>query len=60
VHREQLVEQARPDECIIRSNKLYTHHNGLEAADQKENQGRPDIEDSNLLVIHGTEPLEQG
>jgi hypothetical protein len=57
VHGEELVELVRPDQVVVRPEKLVAHQQRLHAADDQEQQRHQHVHDADLLVIDRGHPL---
>ncbi len=58
VHRDQPVVGLGRDHGAVRLRQLEAHHQGLDAADDEEDEGGEQVEDPDLLVVGGGQPLE--
>jgi hypothetical protein len=58
VEREQLVVGGRVEERVVRRAELDPHQQRLEAAHQEEERGREQVEDPDLLVVGGRDPVD--
>ena len=56
VHREEGVEGARVHERAIRLRELNAHEEGLDTADEEEDEGGHPVEDADALVVNGGDP----
>jgi len=57
VHGEQLVIHARRDEVVVRAGELRTDGEGLDAADEEVQHRERSVEDADLLVVDGGQPV---
>ena len=57
VHGEQLVEELRRNEVVVRDGQLDAHHRGFEAADHQEQDPVHDVHEAELLVIDRDDPI---
>src|SRR5437660_330433 len=59
VHREQLVVLLLRQELEPGTHQLGAHQRGLDAADAEEEEGREDVQQSDLLVVGRRDPVEE-
>ena len=57
VHREHAVENFRRNKMIVRNDELDPHDGRFDAADHEEDQRVDDVENAQLLVVHGDNPI---
>ena len=58
VHRERLVERVLVDELEARHGQLAADHEGEEPGGEEEEEAVDDVEDPDLLVVDGRQPVE--
>ena len=56
VHREDLVVEVGAEQLAVRRGELEADQQGLDAADQEEEQRRGAVHDADLLVVDGGDP----
>ena len=57
MHRVDLVVEVGTDDRAVRGRQLQADQQGLEAADDEEEQRGRSVEDADLLVVDGGDPV---
>ena len=58
VHGEQLVVHTRRDEVVIRAGQLGADREGFDAAHEEVEHGERSVQDTDLLVVDGRQPVD--
>ena len=59
VHGEQLVVHTRRDEVVVRAGQLGADREGFDAAHEEVEHGEGSVQDADLLVVDGRQPVDQ-
>src|ERR1700746_35147 len=57
MHRHHAVENLRRNELIVRGDELYANDGGFDTANYEKYDGVDDVENTQLLVIDGDDPI---